>query len=80
MIMIAVGHNPQLKARAQCAHRKMQNKYLHKNKNKKEEQTEHTMTTTPWTIPQSTKKKKKSAEQQPEKKKVESPETINYTK
>ena len=29
---ISIAHNPQLKVRAHCAHRKTQNKYLHKNK------------------------------------------------
>ena len=32
---ISLAHNPQPKANAQCAHRKTQNKYLHKSKNKK---------------------------------------------
>ena len=55
---ISTAHNPQLKARAQCAHRKTQNKYLYKNKNRKR-RTEYTMTTTPWTIIQFTWRKKK---------------------
>ena len=37
---ISIAHNLQLIARAQCFYRKIQNKYIHKNK--KEEQTEHT--------------------------------------
>ena len=56
---ISLAHNPQPKANAQCAHRKTQNKYLHKSKNKKEEQTEHTMTTSPWTMIQPTRRQKR---------------------
>ena len=46
---IAIAHSPQLKARAQCAYRKMQHKYIHEQKQKKknnnndnQEQTEYT--------------------------------------
>ena len=55
-----MAHNLHLKARAQCAHRKMQNMYIYKNRRKKE-QTAHQdiSTTTPWTIIRSTKKKRK---------------------
>ena len=67
---ISVPHNLQLKARAQRACRKMQCKYIYKNKNW-EKRTKRAQldisTTTPWTVIQSTKKKR--AKQQPEKEK-----------
>ena len=56
---IYTAHNPHLKTRAQCAHRKTQNKHQYKKKmEKKEKQTENIITTTPWTITQSTREKK----------------------
>ena len=48
---ISIAHNPELKAGAQCAHRKTQNELPIKTKTKR--QTKHTITTTHWTIVQS---------------------------
>ena len=72
---ISIAKNPKLKARAQCAHRKKHNNYLYENQNTTEEQTEHTMTTVPWTIIQSMRRLKKSATAG----QVESPKTTNCT-
>ena len=59
---ISIAHNPELKAWAQCTHRKKEKKgkinYLYENKNKKK--TKHTITTTQWTIVQPARKRKRS--------------------
>ena len=68
---ISTAHNPQLKTRAQCAHRKTQNKYLCKNKNKNRTNRVHQdyHTVDNHTIYKEKKQTNKNrAEQQPEKK------------
>ena len=39
---ISIAHNLQVKARAQCAHRKIQNMYMYARDTQKREQTKHT--------------------------------------
>ena len=58
----------------------MQNKYLYKIQTQKEEQTEHTMTTTPWTIIQFMESEKKEGKKPTTARKVEIPKTTNCTK
>ena len=83
---ISVAHNPQLKARTQCIHRKTQNKYLCKKKKKKKRRTNrahhdyHTLDNHTIYEDRRRTKKKRRKMCRTTARKVDSPETTNCTK